>query len=241
MHRGRRRTYCPWSSVWSRRRWPRAELDDTGHLGVPHDACATTRSRRRCAGSRRIAAPDWRARTAAPTWRTSGTRGPRRSTRRSCSTRLHARSSASSPRRSTEYPDASQPAAADARLHRRARSALRLDGRGVREAAGRGRADAALQAPRRLRRDHQRVHDLLVLVGRSAGDVGRPRRRRSSVFDRLLAYANPVGLFSEDIDPKTGELLGNFPQAYTHVGLIHAAMTIGELLEARDGRFRAWS
>jgi len=59
-------------------------------------------------------------------------------------------------------------------------------------------------------------------------------------FNRLLHYANPVGLFSEDVDPETGALLGNFPQAYTHVGLIHAAMTIGELLEARDGRVRAW-
>jgi len=62
-----------------------------------------------------------------------------------------------------------------------------------------------------------------------------------ALFNRLLAYANPLGLFSEDIDPKTGQLLGNFPQAYTHVGLIHAAITIGELLEARDSRFRAWT
>ncbi len=61
------------------------------------------------------------------------------------------------------------------------------------------------------------------------------------VFERVMAYANPVGLFSEDIEPNTGVLLGNFPQAYTHVGLIHAAMTIGELLEARDGRVRAWT
>jgi GH15 family glucan-1,4-alpha-glucosidase len=61
------------------------------------------------------------------------------------------------------------------------------------------------------------------------------------LFNRLLTYANPLGLFSEDIDPKTGQLLGNFPQAYTHVGLIHAAITIGELLDARDGRFRAWT
>jgi GH15 family glucan-1,4-alpha-glucosidase len=65
--------------------------------------------------------------------------------------------------------------------------------------------------------------------------------RAVTIFERLLAYANPVGLFSEDVDPATGRLLGNFPQAYTHVGLIHAAITIGELLEARDGRFRAWS
>jgi len=61
------------------------------------------------------------------------------------------------------------------------------------------------------------------------------------LFHRLLTYTNPVGLFSEDIDPVTGRLLGNFPQAYTHVGLIHAAMTIGELQEARDGKVRAWT
>jgi len=62
-----------------------------------------------------------------------------------------------------------------------------------------------------------------------------------ALFLRLLERANPVGLFSEDIDPESGALLGNFPQAYAHVGLIHAAMTIGELLETRDGRVRAWT
>jgi GH15 family glucan-1,4-alpha-glucosidase len=61
------------------------------------------------------------------------------------------------------------------------------------------------------------------------------------VFNRMLTYANPVDLFSEDIEPKTGHLLGNFPQAYTHVGLIHAAITIDALLEARHARFRAWT
>jgi|APLak6261679142_1056127.scaffolds.fasta_scaffold00066_36 GH15 family glucan-1,4-alpha-glucosidase len=61
------------------------------------------------------------------------------------------------------------------------------------------------------------------------------------LFERLLKFSNPLGLFSEDVDPSTGKLLGNFPQAYTHVGLMHAAVTIGELLAARDGRVRAWT
>lgn len=74
--------------------------------------------------------------------------------------------------------------------------------------------------------------EALALVGRLDDAV--------EVFRRVAAYENPVGLFSEDIDPATGALLGNFPQAYTHVGLIHAAITIGELLEARDGQVRAW-
>jgi GH15 family glucan-1,4-alpha-glucosidase len=62
-----------------------------------------------------------------------------------------------------------------------------------------------------------------------------------ALFDRLVGYANPLGLFSEDIDPRTGKLMGNFPQSYTHVGLIHAAITIGELADARASRFRAWT
>jgi GH15 family glucan-1,4-alpha-glucosidase len=62
-----------------------------------------------------------------------------------------------------------------------------------------------------------------------------------ALFKRLLTFANPLGLYSEGIDPRTGRLLGNFPQAYSHVGLIHAAITIGEMLDARDRRFRAWN
>jgi len=64
--------------------------------------------------------------------------------------------------------------------------------------------------------------------------------RAQEVFDNILRYANPVGLFSEDVEPSSARLLGNFPQAYTHVGLIHAAATIGGLRDARDGHVRAW-
>jgi GH15 family glucan-1,4-alpha-glucosidase len=45
-------------------------------------------------------------------------------------------------------------------------------------------------------------------------------------FDHLLSFGNDVGLFAEEIDSRSGEALGNFPQAFTHVGLINAAIAI---------------
>jgi len=64
-----------------------------------------------------------------------------------------------------------------------------------------------------------------------AGDVDRA----AASFERVLGYANDVGLFAEEIDPADGALLGNFPQAFTHVGLIDAALTIAR---ARAGETR---
>jgi GH15 family glucan-1,4-alpha-glucosidase len=47
-------------------------------------------------------------------------------------------------------------------------------------------------------------------------------------FNQILLYANDIGLFSEEIDPKTGDALGNFPQAFTHIGLINTALSLLE-------------
>jgi GH15 family glucan-1,4-alpha-glucosidase len=45
-------------------------------------------------------------------------------------------------------------------------------------------------------------------------------------FVELLGYASDVGLFGEEVDPGSGAALGNFPQAFTHVGLINAALAL---------------
>lgn len=46
------------------------------------------------------------------------------------------------------------------------------------------------------------------------------------LFEELLGYANHLGLFSEMIDPGTGGALGNFPQAFSHIGLLHTARNL---------------
>jgi GH15 family glucan-1,4-alpha-glucosidase len=49
-------------------------------------------------------------------------------------------------------------------------------------------------------------------------------------FDKMQTYGNHLGLFSEEIG-STGEQLGNFPQAFTHLSLINAAITLNRELD----------
>jgi len=55
---------------------------------------------------------------------------------------------------------------------------------------------------------------------------GGEEDRARELFERLLSHCNDLGLLSEEVDPATGELLGNFPQAFSHLGLIQAAIAL---------------
>lgn len=60
--------------------------------------------------------------------------------------------------------------------------------------------------------------------------IGRTEEARD-LFENMLASRNHLGLLSEDIDPKTGDLWGNFPQTYSMAGIISAAMRLSQSWE----------
>jgi GH15 family glucan-1,4-alpha-glucosidase len=60
--------------------------------------------------------------------------------------------------------------------------------------------------------------DNMVLQGRQA--------EARQLFERLLALANDVGLLSEEFDPGAGRLVGNFPQAFSHLSLLGSALNL---------------
>src|SRR3712207_4091677 len=62
--------------------------------------------------------------------------------------------------------------------------------------------------------------------------AGRVERARM-VFEKMLTYANHAGLYAEEIGP-TGEQLGNFPQAFTHLALVNAALRLDAALDSAD-------
>jgi GH15 family glucan-1,4-alpha-glucosidase len=71
--------------------------------------------------------------------------------------------------------------------------------------------------------------DCLAVTGR--------RAEAEALFERLLALRNDVGLLSEEFDPRTGHLQGNFPQALSHMALVNTA----RLLSLAPGELRASS
>jgi len=82
---------------------------------------------------------------------------------------------------------------------------------------GRGRA------PRR----GQPVPRLLVLARHRARARGRTEEARDR-FESVLEYASPLGLLAEAVDPESGEQRGNYPQAYSHIGLLNSALSLAD-------------
>lgn len=68
--------------------------------------------------------------------------------------------------------------------------------------------------------------DALACVGRL--------QDAQQVFERLYSYSNHLGLISEDVDPEDGSQWGNFPQAYSHMGLVNAAFRIAHQMDEPD-------
>jgi GH15 family glucan-1,4-alpha-glucosidase len=66
-----------------------------------------------------------------------------------------------------------------------------------------------------------------------AGDT----ERAEAWFDRTAAHANDLGLMSEEIDPATGAFTGNFPQAFSHVGLVNAAWRLTQVERGDAGEY----
>ena len=56
------------------------------------------------------------------------------------------------------------------------------------------------------------------------------------LFNRLLTHCNDVGLLAEEFDPINGRMLGNFPQAYSHVGLINCALNLSREIGPTEQR-----
>ena len=76
--------------------------------------------------------------------------------------------------------------------------------------------------------------DSYLLTGR--------RKEAEALFERLLALGNDVGLFAEEYDPRAKRMLGNFPQALTHMALVNTARLLVDTPEQtvkRDGPVRA--
>jgi alpha,alpha-trehalase len=69
-------------------------------------------------------------------------------------------------------------------------------------------------------------------LAQALAQAGQAARART-VFERAAAFVNDVGLLAEEAGPVGGELLGNFPQAFSHIGLVNAAWAISQTEQAQ--------
>ncbi|MDQ3312439.1 MAG: glycoside hydrolase family 15 protein [Actinomycetota bacterium] len=72
--------------------------------------------------------------------------------------------------------------------------------------------------------------DALALIGRTA--------EATALFERLIGLTNDVGLLAEEYDPVQGRLLGNFPQAFSHIGLVNTALNLTHRIGSAGHRRR---
>jgi GH15 family glucan-1,4-alpha-glucosidase len=70
--------------------------------------------------------------------------------------------------------------------------------------------------------------DAYVMLGR--------RDDAERLFERLLGLRNDLGLLSEEYDPKAGRLVGNFPQAFSHLALVNSACNLSRLEKPAEQR-----
>src|SRR5438477_8918542 len=113
----------------------------------------------------------------------------------------------------------------------------------------------------RMRQTHRRIHDKLIpkpgLVYRNERSLesregafalcsfwevdflargGGTLEEANTAFASAMNHANDVGLFSEEIEVESGDALGNFPQGFTHLGVINAILAIRDRELAREGQ-----
>ena len=74
--------------------------------------------------------------------------------------------------------------------------------------------------------------DEVIDLKKELQDVKERLEDAQEAIEELISYRNHLGLMSEDINEKDGSMWGNFPQAYSHVGLVNAATRINNKLES---------